>query len=89
MVPDYTHWHGTYEIAKHFYVKYIPELKHLIREGERSKDEQKVAAARALKKKLDELLNSPNHQWFLGRMSAEEKALRAKQREEFQKRYKK
>ena len=27
MGPDYTHWHGTYEVAKHFYSKMIPELK--------------------------------------------------------------
>ncbi len=30
MGPDYTHWHGTYEVAKHFYIKFIPELEHLI-----------------------------------------------------------
>ena len=29
MGPDYTHWHGTYEVAKHFYSKYIPELQEL------------------------------------------------------------
>ena len=34
MGPDYTHWHGTYEIAKHFYVKYIPELEHLMDKGQ-------------------------------------------------------
>jgi hydroxylamine dehydrogenase len=25
--PDYTWWHGMYEVAKHFYEKFIPELK--------------------------------------------------------------
>ena len=25
--PDYTWWHGIYEVAKHFYGKFIPELK--------------------------------------------------------------
>jgi len=29
MGPDYTHWHGTYEVAKHFYSHYIPELQEL------------------------------------------------------------
>jgi len=25
MGPDYTWWHGFYEVAKHFYFKFIPE----------------------------------------------------------------
>ena len=29
MGPDYTQWHGFYEVAKHFYTKFIPELKEL------------------------------------------------------------
>ena len=33
MGPDYTHWHGTYEIAKHWYMKYVPELEKLIDKG--------------------------------------------------------
>ncbi len=27
--PDYTWWHGMYEVAKHFYEKFIPELKQV------------------------------------------------------------
>jgi len=26
MGPDYTHWHGTYEVAKHFYTHFLPEV---------------------------------------------------------------
>lgn len=29
MGPDFTQWHGFYEVAKHFYTKFIPELKEL------------------------------------------------------------
>ncbi|MHC4514026.1 MAG: multiheme c-type cytochrome, partial [Planctomycetota bacterium] len=29
MAPDYTHWHGTYDMAKTFYTHYIPELREL------------------------------------------------------------
>ena len=68
-------------------LKLIPELEHLIRDG--LNDPKKKAAAQALRKKLDEVLNSPNHRWYLGKMSDEEKALRAKRQEEFQKRYRK
>jgi hypothetical protein len=27
--PDYTQWHGFYEVAKHFYFKFIPEAEEL------------------------------------------------------------
>ena len=26
MGPDYTHWHGMYEVSKHFYTKFLPEV---------------------------------------------------------------
>ncbi|OGP08821.1 MAG: hypothetical protein A3G39_01645 [Deltaproteobacteria bacterium RIFCSPLOWO2_12_FULL_43_16] len=29
MGPDFTQWHGFYEVAKHFYTKFIPELTEL------------------------------------------------------------
>ena len=88
MGPDYTHWHGTYEVAKHFYVKYIPELEELIDKAERSDDAKKQEAAANLRKLLDEVLNSDDHKWFLGKMSPEEKAAREKAAEEFKLRYK-
>ena len=30
MGPDYTQWHGFYEIAKHFYMEFISEAEHLL-----------------------------------------------------------
>ncbi len=87
MGPDYTHWHGTYDIAKHFYVKYIPELEELIDKGLKSEDEKKIQAAKDLQKLLDEILNSKDHKWFLGKMSPEEKAAREKAAAEFKARY--
>jgi len=29
MGPDYTQWHGFFEIANRFYNEFLPELKHL------------------------------------------------------------
>jgi hypothetical protein len=87
MGPDYTHWHGTYEVAKHFYSKYVPELEGLIEQGRRSDDPERKAAAEALAARLEEILNAPNHRWYLNRMDPAEKAQRDKQREEFQERY--
>ena len=85
--PDYTHWHGTYEIAKHFYMKFVPALEQLIEKGEASGDAKKKAAAVALRTGLDEVLEAPEHRWYLGKMSDEERAERAKRAEEFKARY--
>ena len=87
MGPDYTHWHGTYEVAKHFYTKMIPEIEHLIRAGERSEDADKAAAAEALQKKLDEVLNSPNHRWYLNKLDDTELEERRRRQEKFKSRY--
>lgn len=87
MGPDYTHWHGTYEVAKHFYSHYIPELRELVAQNQNSDDPAKKKAAAELSKLLDQTLNAPNHQWYLNKMSPEEKALRDKQGKEFQDRY--
>ncbi|MCP4228548.1 MAG: hypothetical protein GY771_00165, partial [bacterium] len=38
MGPDYTHWHGTYDIAKTFYTHYIPELRKMVEKGLKSED---------------------------------------------------
>jgi hydroxylamine dehydrogenase len=87
MGPDYTHWHGTYEVAKHFYSKMVPELEELVQKGRASGDPAKVAAAEALAKKLDEVLNQANHNWYLNKMDPAEKAERERRQQEFQKRY--
>ena len=86
MGPDYTHWHGTYDIAKTFYTHYIPELKKLIEKG--LKDPKKAADAEKLQAKLDSVLNSDDHKWYLGKMDPEEAARRKKAAGEFKSRYK-
>jgi len=87
MGPDYTHWHGTYDIAKNFYTEMLPELEHLVRDGKRSDDAGKTAAAEALEKKIDEVLNTPNHCWYLNKLTPQEQEERKKRQEEFKKRY--
>ena len=88
MGPDYTHWHGTYDVAKTFYTHMIPELREMVEKGLKSSDPTKVEAAHALEKKLDEVLNSSDHRWFLGKMDPAEQARRKKAAEEFKARYK-
>jgi hypothetical protein len=87
MGPDFTHWHGTYEIAKHFYSEFIPELEELVEKGEASGDPEKMAAARKLHDKIDEVLNHDDHKWYIGKMSPEDAAARKRAAEEFKKRY--
>ena len=65
--PDYTHWHGTYDLAKHFYTKMVPELEELVNENLDSRDPKKAQAAKDLQKKLIEVFNSDNHKWYIGK----------------------
>lgn len=89
MGPDYTHWHGTYEVAKHFYTDFLPELEELIHDGKASSDPAKVKAAEALEIKMNEILSTDDHKWFVGEMDPEEAERRAKAALEFKKRYEK
>ena len=76
MGPDYTHWHGTYDLAKHFYAKMIPELESLVAKGAASDDAKKKEASKALKAKIDEVLNSENHMWYLDKLTDKQKEIR-------------
>ena len=50
MGPDYTWWHGIYEVAQHFYFKFIPQARKL--------KDPKVNAL------LDKILKDPMHSWL-------------------------
>jgi hypothetical protein len=51
MGPDYTWWHGFYEVAQHFYFKLLPEAREL--------NDPEVNAF------VDRLLESdPMHRWM-------------------------
>jgi hypothetical protein len=84
MDPDYTQWHGFFEIAERFYAEFVPQLREVIDHGGRT---GKGADAARIESRLDEILHSDMHKWFLGRMSAGELAARKRAAEEFKKRY--
>ena len=88
MGPDYTHWHGTYEIARNFYTEFIPELRELAMHNLHSEDPARKEAAENLNALLDETLQSENHRWFINQMPDTEKAKRQARKDEFQGRYK-
>jgi hypothetical protein len=87
MAPDYTHWHGLYEVAKHWYSKFIPELREIVEKNMSSGDPKKVEGAKLLEAKIEELLARPEHAWYTGNLPDAEKEKRKKAQEEFKQRY--
>jgi len=74
MGPDYTHWHGMYEVSKNYYAKFLPAvIEAAAKKG--AKMEQKY------KKAVGELLKRDEHKWMKG--------LSPKEAEELRKAYKK
>jgi len=58
--PDYAWWHGLYEVAKHFYKDFLPEVEHLL---------GKKKATSFFEKHL---FGDPRHRWYKVGMSKEE-----------------
>lgn len=86
MAPDYTHWHGLYEVGKHWYTKFIPELREIATRA--LADPALVEGGKKLQAALDELLARPEHAWFTGNLPPAEQARRKQQQAEFDQRYK-
>ncbi|MBM3216090.1 hydroxylamine oxidoreductase [Candidatus Poribacteria bacterium] len=84
MGPDYTQWHGMFEVADRFYVEFVPQVKEVIEHG---KATGKRSEAVEIEHMLDEILSRPEHRWFVGKMPPEERAARAEASAEFKKRY--
>ena len=80
MAPDYTHWHGMYEVAERFYMGLVPQTREVI---QHARAEGKGAAARAVEQVLNGVLARPEHAWFLE--GAEGQAERIRQ--EMERRY--
>ena len=87
MGPDYTQWHGIYEVAKNFYTEFIPELEKIAKDNLHSDDPAKVKQAKRLQKWIDKVLSSKDHRWFINKMDPEEEARRKAAQKAFQERY--
>jgi len=81
--PDYTHWHGTYDMAKHWMVKFVPEIRQIIAEYKDSAPQQTEALAAGLEK----VMNSDNWKWALNKEDPKVKAARERRQREFTERY--
>jgi hypothetical protein len=61
MAPDYTHWHGMYEVAERFYMEVIPMAREITAHAMATGH---GAAGRAVNQVIDGILSRPEHIWF-------------------------
>jgi hypothetical protein len=90
MAPDYTQWHGNYELARNWYGEYVPELKEVIEQGKRHNNPEAQKLAGELEQMLNEVLSDSDlgHAWSVGKEDPKAKEERVKRIQEFNKRYK-
>lgn len=84
--PDYTQWHGFFEVADNFYQKFLPQVREIL-EHARAEGGEKAAAAEEVEQIIQSVLEMEAHQWFTGNESESVKAKRKKEAAEFRKRY--
>ncbi len=81
--PDYTHWHGTYDLAKNWQSHFIPELREIIHEFR----DGAPAEVAALEKLLREVLESDDWRWSINKEDPAVKKAREQRQKEFEERY--
>lgn len=71
MAPDYTHWHGMYEVADRFYMEFIPDAQeianHAIEAGKKEQGEAVIAV-------IEGILARQEHKWFIEQRAVREAA---------------
>ncbi|MDP3789446.1 MAG: multiheme c-type cytochrome [Candidatus Omnitrophota bacterium] len=76
MGPDYTHWHGMYEVSKHFYTKFLPQVIEVAAE-------KSPALKEKYENKVQELLSRDEHIWKRGLKPEEAERLRKAYKERY------
>ena len=76
MGPDYTHWHGMYEVAKHYYTEFLPAAV----EAAAGKS---PALGEKYRARVAALLTREEHAWMKGLDPEEAEALRAMYRDRY------
>jgi hypothetical protein len=69
MGPDYTHWHGMYEVSKHFYTEFLPAVIE-------AAAEKSPQMKRKYENLIDEMMAQEEHTWMKGLSPEEAEALR-------------
>jgi len=77
MGPDYTHWHGMYEVAKNFYTEFLPGVVEIAA----AKSPEMGAKYRKI---VADLLAGEAHAWKKGMTPAEVEAMRKAYQERYQ-----
>jgi hypothetical protein len=80
MAPDYTHWHGMFEVAERFYMELIPAARELVDHGR--EDGNRAGAAR-VEQVVDGILARPEHAWFEQGAAEEMAAIRKAMEERY------
>ena len=84
--PDYTQWHGFFEVADRFYMDFLEEARELVEQGKEAGG-AKAQAAAEIETMINTVLNMDEHKWFTGNESEAVKQARRKAAEEFRQRY--
>lgn len=61
MAPDYSHWHGMYEVAERFYMHLIPQAREIAHKAEEAGHSDK---AKAVQDVIEGILSRPEHRWY-------------------------
>lgn len=59
--PDYTHWHGMYEVADRFYMELIPEAREI---AAHARKKGNLISAKLVEDTIKAILSRPEHKWF-------------------------
>jgi hydroxylamine dehydrogenase len=84
--PDYTQWHGFFEVAERFYVEFLPQVREIVERG-KTEGGAKAAAALEIEQLIVKTLDMEDHKWFTGNEPEAVKQARKKAAEEFRQRY--
>jgi hypothetical protein len=76
MGPDYTHWHGMYEVAKHFYREFLPAVVEAAEAKSHEMGEKYEA-------RVAEFLTAEEHLWMKGLSPEEAEELRKMYQERY------
>ncbi|HVR75646.1 MAG TPA: multiheme c-type cytochrome [Planctomycetota bacterium] len=60
MGPDYTHWHGMFEVAERFYQELIPQARELVHRAAAAGKAKEAGEVEAV---IDGILARPEHAW--------------------------
>ncbi len=60
MAPDYTHWHGMFEVADRWYTKMIPQARELV---QHAIEHGKADAGKRASAVIEAIMARPEHRW--------------------------